>query len=196
MLIKKENITALILAGGRGSRMGGLDKGLVTYQKKKLIEHVLDAISPQVGQIIINANRNQPEYQSYGYPVINDELSDFQGPLAGFYSAMNKSATDYIVTLPCDGPNLPNDLVERLSQQVKNENTIAVAHDGKRMQPVYALIPIKLKESLNDFLQNGDRKIDLWYAQHDTQIADFSNNVSAFFNINTEEQRQQGKMDG
>jgi len=149
-----------------------------------------------VGQIIINANRNQPEYESYGYPVINDELSDFQGPLAGFYSAMNKSATDYIVTLPCDGPNLPNDLVERLSQQVIDENTIAVAHDGKRIQPVYALIPIKLKESLNDFLQNGDRKIDLWYAQHDTQIADFSNNVSAFFNINTEEQRQQGKMDG
>jgi len=196
MLIKKENITAVILAGGRGSRMGGLDKGLVTYQKKKLIEHVLDAISPQVGQIIINANRNQPEYESYGYPVINDELSDFQGPLAGFYSAMNKSTTDYIVTLPCDGPNLPNDLVERLSQQVKNENTIAVAYDGRRMQPVYALIPIKLKESLNDFLQNGDRKIDLWYAQHNTQLVDFSDKDDAFFNIDTEEQRQQGKMDG
>lgn len=196
MLIKKENITAIILAGGRGSRMGGLDKGLVTYQKKKLIEHVLDAISPQVGQIIINANRNQPEYQSYGYPVINDELSDFQGPLAGFYSAMNKSATDYIVTLPCDGPNLPNDLVERLSQQVKNEHTIAVAYDGRRMQPVYALIPVSLKNSLYEFLESGDRKIDLWYAQHNTQLVDFSDKDDAFFNINTEEQRQQGKMDG
>ncbi len=196
MQTNKENITAVILAGGRGSRLGGVDKGLVNYQDKKLIEHVLEAIIPQVGRVIINANRNQAEYQNYGYPVVTDELSDFQGPLAGFYSSMNKAETDYIITLPCDGPHLPDDLVSRLSNSITKEDSIAVAYDGDRMQPVYALIPVSLKKSLLGFLQNGDRKIDLWYAKHDTQLTDFSDKAETFFNINTEEQRQQGLQHG
>ncbi|MEB8434178.1 molybdenum cofactor guanylyltransferase MobA [Cocleimonas sp. KMM 6892] len=190
MTINKNQITAVILAGGKGSRLGGQDKGLVDYQNKPLIEHVLEKIEPQVGQIIINANRNQDEYAKFKHPVISDELSDFQGPLAGFLTGMKTCNTDYILTLPCDGPDLPDDLVSRLISEVQNNN-IVVAHDGKRLQPVHALIPTSLIESLEGFLANGDRKIDLWYAQHPMATADFSDKPEVFFNVNTEEQRQQ-----
>ena len=193
MTISKSNITAVILAGGKGRRLGGQDKGLVTYQDKKLIEHVLERIKPQVGSLLINANRNQSDYKSYGFPVINDDLHDYQGPLAGFVSAMK--IVD-IMTLPCDGPNLPLDLVSRMISKLTNPEAIAVAHDGERMQPVYALIPVALINSLETFLEKGDRKIDLWYAQHETVLVDFSDQVEAFFNINTEEQRQKGIANG
>ena len=194
MTIDKNQITAVILAGGKGSRLGGQDKGLVSYLNKPLIQHVLDKIEPQVGHIIINANRNQDDYAKFGYPVISDELSDFQGPLAGFLTGMKTSKTDYILTLPCDGPDLPDDLVSRLVSRLVSEvkdNNIVVAHDGKRLQPVHALIPTSLIESLESFLANGDRKIDLWYAEHPMTTADFSDKPEVFFNINTEEQRHQ-----
>ena len=192
MTIEKNQITAVILAGGKGSRLGGQDKGLVNYQDKPLIQHVLDRIKPQVGQIIINANRNQDDYAKFDLPVISDELSDFQGPLAGFLTGMRTSKTDYILTLPCDGPDLPDDLVSRLVKELENgqgENNLVVAHDGERLQPVHALIPTSLIKSLEEFLANGDRKIDLWYAQHPMATADFSDKPEVFFNINTEEQR-------
>ena len=143
MTIENNQITAVILAGGKGSRLGGQDKGLVSYQNKPLIQHVLDKIEPQVGQIIINANRNQDDYAKFDYPVISDELSDFQGPLAGFLTGMKTCNTDYILTLPCDGPDLPDDLVSRLVNELEDktaENNLVVAHDGKRLQPVHALI--------------------------------------------------------
>ncbi len=192
MTIEKNQITAVILAGGKGSRLGGQDKGLVSYKNKPLIQHVLDRIKPQVGQIIINANRNQDDYAKFDHPVISDELSDFQGPLAGFLTGMRTSKTDYILTLPCDGPDLPDDLVSRLVNELENNqgnNNLVVAHDGERLQPVHALIPTSLIESLEGFLANGDRKIDLWYAQHPMATADFSDKPEVFFNINTEEQR-------
>lgn len=192
MTIDKNQITAVILAGGKGSRLGGQDKGLVIYQNKPLIQHVLDKIEPQVGHIIINANRNQDDYAKFSYPVISDELSDFQGPLAGFLTGMRTCKTDYILTLPCDGPDLPDDLVSRLVNELEDttaDNNIVVAHDGKRLQPVHALIPTSLIESLESFLANGDRKIDLWYAEHSMATADFSDKPDVFFNINTEEQR-------
>lgn len=190
MTINKSNITAVILAGGKGRRLGGQDKGLVQYKNKKLIEHVLERIKPQVNSILINANRNQATYEQYGYSVINDELSDFQGPLAGFATAMKTTEADYIITLPCDGPMLPKDLVSRLANELKSDpDGIAVAHDGERLQPVYALIPIKHIDSLEHYLASGDRKIDLWYAQHNLITVDFSDQKAAFFNINTEKQR-------
>lgn len=196
MTIDKSQVTAVILAGGKGRRLGGQDKGLVEYQGKRLIQHVLDRIIPQVNSILINANRNQDTYNEFGYPVITDNLNNFQGPLAGFATAMKAVNTDYIMTLPCDGPNLPLDLVSRMTNALTDHHYIAVAHDGKRMQPVYALIPVSLRGSLNAFLENGDRKIDLWYAQHPTKFVDFSDQVEAFFNINTEEQRQADKDNG
>lgn len=190
MLITKQNITAVILAGGKGRRLEGQDKGLVTFKGKPLIEHVLERITPQTDSVIINANRNIETYEGYGHLVINDDLSDFQGPLAGFASAMRVVKTSHIITLPCDGPNLPPDLVSRMLATLDNQvDTIAIAHDGKRLQPVHALIPISLIYSLEMFLDAGDRKIDLWYEKHPTVLVDFSDSPDVFSNINTEEQR-------
>jgi len=196
MIIYKSQITAIILAGGKGRRLGGQDKGLVEYQGKPLIQHVLDKITPQVDSVMINANRNHESYATFGYEIISDDLSDFQGPLAGFAIAMQASKTDFILTMPCDGPHLPDDYVERLSTATKDNKTIVVAHDGKRLQPVHALIPASLIDSLLKFLESGDRKIDRWYAQNEMVTADFSDQPNVFFNVNTEEQRQQHKEKG
>lgn len=191
MKIDKKNITAVILAGGKGRRLEGQDKGLVIYKDKALIQHVIERIQSQVSTIAINANRNQETYAGYGYAIISDEMSDFQGPLAGFASAMKAVTTDYIITLPCDGPTLPLDLVSRMLATLNDtepSNCIAVAHDGERMQPVHALIPVALIDSLENFLSNGERKIDLWYAKHEHVLVDFSDQADAFFNINKKEQ--------
>ncbi len=197
MRIDKNNITAVILAGGKGRRLEGQDKGLVLYEGKALIQHVIERIQSQVDTIVINANRNQETYASYGYPIISDEMSDFQGPLAGFASAMKAVKTDYIITLPCDGPSLPLDLVSRMLSKLNTfediSNCIAVAHDGEWLQPVHALIPIALIDSLEEFLANGDRKIDLWYAKHELVQVDFSDQPDAFFNINKKEQLGEAK---
>ena len=188
----QDNITAVILAGGRGRRLGGMDKGLLEYEGRPLIEHILMAIQPQVGAIMINANRNQQRYSQYGHPVISDEMVDYQGPLAGFAAALAACETDYIITLPCDGPFVPADLVARMSKALaEGDAELAVAHDGQRMQPVYALIPRSIRASLDKFLAAGDRKIDLWYARHATALADFSDVRETFFNINTDDDRQQ-----
>jgi molybdenum cofactor guanylyltransferase len=186
----KPNITAVILAGGRGSRMGGADKGLVELNGRPLIEHVIAAIASQVGAVVINANRNLARYGALGYPVIADSMGDYQGPLAGFLAAMTVVKTDDIVTVPCDGPLLSDDLVARLLHAREQENAdIAVAHDGRRLQPVYALIPVRLHQSLQRYLDGGDRKIDLWYTQHRVAHADFSDLPSTFVNVNTPEER-------
>ncbi|MCK5359569.1 MAG: molybdenum cofactor guanylyltransferase [Gammaproteobacteria bacterium] len=193
----KENITAVILAGGRGRRLGGQDKGLLELNGKPLIEFILDAIKPQVKTVIINANRNQDVYATYSYPVVSDDMTDFQGPLAGFARALSACNTDYILTLPCDGPAVPADLAARLSKAlIDDEAELSVAHDSQRMQPVYALIPRSLLGSLLTFLAAGDRKIDLWYAQHKFALADFSDVVESFFNINTEKDHlRAGKLE-
>ncbi len=188
------DITVVILAGGKGRRLGGQDKGLVDYRGKPLIEHIIEAIKPQIGNnILINANRNQAVYADYGFPVISDELDGYQGPLAGFASAMKTVKTRYILTLPCDGPLVPHDLLARMLAEVVDSataDTLVVAHNGDRLQPVYALIHVNLLDSLEKFLAEGERKITLWYARHNMKIADFSDNPEAFNNINTEEQRQ------
>lgn len=185
-------VTVVILAGGMARRMGGEDKGLVTLNDRPLIEHVLTRITPQADAILINANRNTERYSTYGYPVISDSLSNYQGPLAGFLAAMQSVKSDFIVTIPCDGPCLPADLVSRLyAAQQTAAAEIAVAHDGHRMQPVYALISTRLESSLNQFLASGERKIDKWYAQHNTVTVDFSDAPETFLNINTPEEREQ-----
>jgi molybdopterin-guanine dinucleotide biosynthesis protein A len=184
------DISAVILAGGRGSRMGGRDKGLLMFDGIPLIQHVITAIAPQVQQLLINANRHLSDYLAFGYPVIPDAITGYQGPLAGIFTAMQCIANPDLVTLPCDGPRLPEDLVQRLISARESEDAeIAVAHDGQRMQPVYALIPTRLRESLQHYLDDGDRKIDLWYARHKLALADFSDIPETFLNINTPEQR-------
>ena len=184
--IEKDNITAVILAGGMGRRMGGQDKGQLELQGHPLIEYVINAIRPQVKTILINANRHQQDYARYGYPVLPDMLEGYQGPLAGFAAGMQAASTSYIVTVPCDGPLLACDLVRRLSMALTMEKAeIAVAHDGDRMQPVYALLPTRLFANLEAFLATGERKIDRWYACHTVVLADFSDAPETFRNINT-----------
>lgn len=179
-------ITGVVLAGGKGSRMGGEDKGLIELANKPLIQYVLDAINPQVSRLVINANRNLERYQQFGFPVIADGMSGFQGPLAGFISALNVLETRDAVFVPCDSPLLTDQLVSRLCQAQASENAdIAVAHDGERLQPICALIPVRLKESLRHYLESGERKIDRWYAMHKTAVVDFSDVYETFTNINT-----------
>ena len=191
MSIRNSDITAVILAGGQGRRMGGQDKGLIEFEGRLMIEILIEALENQRLDIVINANRNQSTYQTYGYPVISDDLDNFQGPLAGFASAMSVVKTDYILTLPCDSPNLADNFVARFIEAHNREQTpICVANDGDRLQPVYALIDTSLLADLKQFLQSGERKIDRWYAQHSYANVDFSTEANMFENINTPEDRQ------
>jgi molybdenum cofactor guanylyltransferase len=190
-VIPQDDITGVILAGGRGRRMGGADKGLVDFNGRPLVAQVIDAIFPQVRTLLISANRNLVRYQQFGYPVVADSIQDFQGPLAGILSALKMVQTPYIVTLPCDGPRLAGDLVERLATALQRENgEVAVAHDGERLQSAYALIPVNLRSNIEDYLASGERKLGLWLASHPMIEVDFSDNPSTFANINTEEDWQ------
>ena len=191
-MLTKHDVTAVILAGGKGRRMDGEDKGLIEIDGRPLVEYVIKAIEPQVETIILNANRNQQQYSRYGYPVIADELADYQGPLAGILIALQNATTGHVVTVPCDGPFIAGDLVERLiTALARNDADIAVAHDGERMQSVYALIPTGLSTRLMEFLDTGERKVELWCKQLKVALADFSDCPDTFRNINTAEQRDQ-----
>lgn len=183
---KHDDTAGLILAGGQAQRMGGEDKGLIELEGRAMITYIIDAMQPQVSSIMINANRNIPKYSKLGYPVIQDEISGFQGPLAGIASGLTHCPVDFIATAPCDGPFLSAQYVDMLRAAAdKNSTLISVAFDGKRLQPVYALIHKSVLPSLLQFLQAGERKIDRWYAQHDYAQADFSEFATMFTNINT-----------
>ena len=187
--ITKNDITGVILAGGRARRMGGADKGLVLFNGKPLIEYVIDALEPQVGCLLINANRNHEKYRSYEFDVISDELADYCGPLAGMACVLNKIDTPYLVTVPCDTPFITDNLVKNLSSSIVHENTeISVAHNGERLQPVFCMMKKTLITSINEYLQNGGRKIDQWFEQHSVSIVDFSSNSECFENFNSKEE--------
>ena len=191
--ITVDDVTVVILAGGKGRRMGGQDKGLVGYRGRPLIAHVLDNIRRQASHIVINANRNLEAYRQFGYPVIADTLDDFQGPLAGFLAAMSAAKTDYILTLPCDGPLLAPDYLQRMIDACNAELAcgkpcdIAVATDGEYQQPVYALIKTALQPDLTEFLQADERKILRWFQRHPHCKVEFADD-SMFTNINTREE--------
>ena len=183
-------ITAVILAGGEGRRMGGEDKGLIQLAGRGMVEHVLGRIVPQVGRVIINANRNRAAYARLGHPVFSDELNDFQGPLAGVATALEQIDTPLLLTLPCDSPAPPADLAERLYRSLQEQKAdIAMAHDGRRTHPVFALLRRELLPSLRDYLAAGDRKIDLWFERHRCITVDFSDEADAFLNVNSPEDR-------
>lgn len=187
---ENNNITGVILAGGRAKRMDGQDKGLLRVNNQPMIKLIIDQLITQVQTIIINANRNIETYSQFNYLVISDQCSaDFNGPLAGMLSAMRSCDSDFILSVPCDGPFLPDDLASRLYNELLSQDAdICVVHDGERMQPVFALIKTQLAESLQTYLDNGDRKIDLWYKQHKTVLADFSDYKNISLNINTPEE--------
>ena len=187
-MIRLSNITAVIVAGGQGSRISGKDKGLIILHGKTLIEQIIEKISPQIDRIIINANRNTDQYRQFGLPVIKDKTPGFQGPLAGMLAALNSADTEFIITLPCDGPQLAADYVSRMSTTLAESSAeIVVAHDGLRMQQMYALIPTSLAEDLSEFLKQDKRAIKHWLAQLNVTTADFSDHPEMFLNINTDE---------
>lgn len=180
-----EQVTAVVLAGGMARRMGGVDKGWMELNGKPLVKHVLDIVDPQVGRCLINANRSHTAYGTLGKPVISDLEGDFQGPLMGIATGLYHADTDWVLFVPCDGPYLPNDLVGRMLSSAKSDNAdIAVAHDGKRLQPVVALIKRELLDSVRATLSEGERKIDRWYAMHNVVTVDFSDHPEAFINVN------------
>ncbi|GAB4348408.1 MAG: molybdenum cofactor guanylyltransferase [Gammaproteobacteria bacterium] len=184
-------VTAVVLAGGMGRRMGGEDKGLITLKGHPLVEYALRALAPQVDGIIISANRNLERYSRYGYPVVSDTIGEYCGPLAGMAAAMAAAPAGWLVTAPCDSPLIPGDYVARMVEGLANDDAeIAVARDSERLQPVFALIPTQLQESLIRFLESGERKIDRWYGRHRYTEIDFSDRPSMFLNLNRPEERE------
>ena len=174
--------------------MGGVDKGLQNFHGMPLALHTLMRLGPQVGELMVNANRNLSAYEAFGAPVWPDVLADYAGPLAGFLTGLERCETPLLVTVPCDTPLFPTDLVERLAQAMEAQDAqIAMAaareEDGQlRAQPVFSLIRVELMESLVAFTHGGGRKIDAWTAQHKTVLVPFDapgDNPRAFFNANT-----------
>ncbi|MEO8924479.1 MAG: molybdenum cofactor guanylyltransferase MobA [Caldimonas sp.] len=189
MTIDSSHITGLVLAGGRGSRMGGVDKGLQIYHGMPLAMHAVLRLSPQVGQMMVNANRNLGAYDSMGVPVWPDALPDYPGPLAGFLTGLEHCETTYLVTIPCDSPLFPDDLVPRLAAALEAEEAqvamAATREDGEQhLQPVFCLMHSMVLESLIRFTVSGRRKIDAWTATLRTATVLFDD-AGAFANANT-----------
>lgn len=186
-------ITGIILAGGRASRMQGRDKGLIELQRQPLIRHVIDRFLPQVTAIQINANRNLEHYRRFGFPVFTDTNQDFQGPLSGMLQGLHQLETgsaDWIVCVPCDAPQLPLDLVTRLSQALAEKELAAVADDGKWMQPTFCMLHRSLTGKLARYVAHGGRKTGDWLRQENAVRVDFSDQPAAFANINSPDDLQ------
>jgi molybdenum cofactor guanylyltransferase len=182
-------VTAVVLAGGRARRMGGIDKGTVPFNGEPMVERICRLVGPQVDLLLVNANRNLDYYATLGYGIVEDEMDDYQGPLAGMHAALGQIRTPWLLTAPCDGPFIPRDYAARMLQQaLAGDVRLSVAHDGERLQPVHALLHVSLAPDLGEFLQSGDRKIDRWYATHPYRVVDFSSNPELFSNINTPDQ--------
>jgi molybdopterin-guanine dinucleotide biosynthesis protein A len=195
--IAPADITGLLLAGGRGSRMGGVDKGLQPFNGEPLALHAVRRLGPQVGTLMVNANRNLGDYEALGAPVWPDSLADYPGPLAGFLSGLAHCTTPWLLTVPCDTPLFPLDLATRLAEAAADGDAeIAIASapetlDGTvalRPQPVFCLLRADLRESLRRYTEAGGRKVQAWTAQHRRVLVPFDrpgDAPDAFFNANT-----------
>ena len=179
-------LTGLILAGGRAERMGGRDKGLLLLHGQPLVSYAIHQLRPQVGELLISANRHLAEYQAFGWPVVSDSIGEFYGPLAGMLAALEVAGKPYVLSVPCDSPLLPADYAHRMYTALLDVSAeISVAWDGRRLQPVFALLKTELRDSLRHYLAAGERKIDRWFAQHRLARADFADTPAMFRNINT-----------
>ncbi|WP_426104755.1 molybdenum cofactor guanylyltransferase MobA [Massilia sp. TSP1-1-2] len=204
MTIDPATITGLILAGGRGSRMGTVDKGLQPFRGQAMVAHVMRTLAPQVASIAINANQNLETYATFGAPVWPDDLAGFEGPLAGLETGLRRCRTDLLVSAPCDSPFLPQDLVARLHAAMQDAGadlalaeTEEVSGDGTtRIQPhpVFALIKASALPQLSAYLAGGGRRMDGWYAGINVARARFAD-AGAFRNINTLRELQQYEDD-
>jgi len=180
------SISAIILAGGKATRMGGLDKGQVLFQLKPLITHVISRLIPQVDEIIINANRKIAAYQALGCQVLQDEIADFAGPLAGIQLGLKYASSEYVLTAPCDSPLLPLDLASRLQAAlVARDADIAIVTSDGNTHPVFCLCKKSVLPALNDYLNHGGRKVREWQQSLNHVYVDFSDHAEAFTNLNT-----------
>jgi len=187
----RDQVTGVILAGGRATRMGGVDKGLVQIGGRPMIAWVVDTLRSQGADVLINANRNHDSYRGFGCDVVDDGDSEFRGPLAGMVSGMRAARTPYIAVVPCDSPLLHGSLVQRLHDAARASGApIAAAHDGGRLQPVFALLSCELLDDLAGYLDDGERKIDRWYARHGYESVDFSDVAESFANINAPDDKR------
>lgn len=179
-------ICGLVLAGGQGRRMGGVDKGLQVLRGRPMVDHVIERLRPQVDEVLVNANQNLERYGVYGCPVVPDAVGGFAGPLAGLHAGMKSTRAPLILTVPCDSPFLPLDLAARLRAALeKNRADIAVAKTRDQAHPVFALARTAVLPHLEAFLARGERKIDLWYASLRVVEVPFDDQEDAFSNINT-----------
>jgi molybdopterin-guanine dinucleotide biosynthesis protein A len=187
--LSRSDVTGIVLAGGMGRRMGGVDKGLVLLDGRPMVEHVLARLSAQVGTVIINANQNIERYAAFGCAVCPDAIGGFAGPLAGLHAGLTQAATSHVVTVPCDSPFLPLDLVARLAAGMARASAqIAVAKTFAQPHPVFALVSRGVLPHLTEFLSAGGRKIDAWYATLAVVEVAFDDEADAFRNINTAEE--------
>ena len=184
------NLTAIILAGGHGSRMGGLDKGLVLFDNNPLISYAINAVNPHVSEIIISANRSISQYEQFGYKVIKDEMVGGLGPLAGIYTGLLNCKTEYLISIPCDTPFLPDNLATNLINSVNEKNCNGAIpytklNSGKKLfHPTVMLLRTELKKSLANYLNNGGRKIKIWTdAENFCEV--LFDNERHFENLNT-----------
>ena len=190
-------VTGIVLAGGQGRRMGGVDKGLVELAGRPMIAHVLDRFVPQVAEVLINANQNAGRYGSFGWPVVPDAVGGFAGPLAGLHAGMTVARHPLVATVPCDSPFLPADLVARLrSGLTRADAQLAVARTFDQPHPVFCLVRRDVLPHLAAFLDGGGRKIDAWYATLRVIDVQFDDEADAFRNINTREELGQASEAG
>ena len=180
-------ITGIVLAGGQGRRMGGVDKGLQLLNGRPMIAHVIERLAPQVEDIVINANQNREAYAAFGHPVVPDAIEGYAGPLAGLHAGLQAATQPLVVTAPCDSPFLPADLVARLASAL-GDNDLAVAKTGAQAHQVFALVRRTLLAHLAAYLAGGGRKIDAWYASLNVVEVAFDDEADAFSNINTREE--------
>lgn len=188
--LRRESITGLVLAGGLARRMAGEDKGLMELAGRPMIEHVLDAIAPQVGRVLVSANRNLDRYARYGHRVLPDSRGGHLGPLAGVLSGLEALETEFLLTVPCDSPCITPDLAWRLhAALVVQPADVAVASDGQRLQPAFLLVRRGLAADLGEYLDAGGRRVDGWLARHRAAEADMSDCPECFANVNDPAER-------
>jgi len=180
-------VTGIVLAGGQGRRMGGVDKGLQLLHDRPMVEHVIGRLAPQVDEILINANQNLEAYGRFGYRVVPDAIGGFAGPLAGLHAGLGAAQHPFALTVPCDSPFLPADLFSRLKNGL-HEHDLAVAKTGDQPHPVFSLVRVSVLEHLSRFLSAGGRKIDAWYSTLKIIEVPFDDEADAFRNINTREE--------
>lgn len=182
-------ITGVILAGGKGRRMGSVDKGLTRLRDKPMVAWVAERFAPQVAEVLVNANQNIDRYRQLGYRVVSDAIGGFAGPLAGLHCGLNEAHYELVATVPCDSPFLPPELIARLYGALTHEGAeVAVAKTGEQAHPVFCLASKRVLPGLTAFLEGGGRKVDAWYASLKVIEVRFDDQPEAFSNINTPEE--------